>query len=81
MARSPAEELIAKAQLADNIIALVKATGFGGAKRGRKPGSRNKAQQASGKRGPGRPRKKKQEPAAETQAQQNGAEQAPIGEE
>ena len=80
MARSPAEELIAKAQLADNIIALVKATGFGGAKRGRKPGSRNKVQ-ASGKRGPGRPRKKKQEPAAETQAQQNGAEQAPIGEE
>lgn len=74
MARSATEDLIAKASLAENVIALVMAGGFGKAKRGRKASKTTKSGEPAKKRG----RKPKVKTAPEQPAG-DGATDQPLG--
>jgi hypothetical protein len=82
MAQTAEQALLAKVQLADNIMALVRGSGLLGAKRGRKPGAKKKAA-ATGEPPKKRGRKPKAKPAEPT-PQTNGGDtqQSPaVGEE
>lgn len=70
MALTPEQALLAKVQLADQVIALVKGAGVLGAKRGRKPGSKNKPKATA-------PKKKAPKPLAPKP--NGGDEQQPVG--